>query len=169
MSRRNILIPIIRAIGVGAKPLKVILFIFLASFILQYFGCAPGPNTELNPGLDSKEDKSGLEQKWGIQICGIRLSAVGYMLDFRYRIIYPEKAAPILSRAAKPYIIDEKSGARLIVPAPPKVGALRQKSSEPQPNRIYFIMFANPGRLVKPGNKVTVIIGDFKAEGLIVK
>jgi len=30
-------------------------------------------------------------------------------------------------------------------------------------------MFANPGRLVKPGNKVTVIIGDFKAEGLIVK
>ena len=138
---------------------------------LMLFGCGLTSTTTTIQNVEQTayEDKARLEQQWGVQICGIRLSAADYMLDFRYRVIDPEKAKPLLSRQVKPYLVDQESGAKLIVPAPPKVGSLRQKSNEPLPGKIYFIIFSNPGKLVKRGNKVTVVIGDFKAEGLIIE
>jgi len=90
------------------------------------------------------------------------------MLDFRYRVIDAEKAAPLFDRKIKPHLIDEATGAKFAVPEPPKVGALRT-TRPPQADRNYFIIFANPGRYVKQGNKVAVVIGDFKAERLVVK
>jgi hypothetical protein len=58
-----------------------------------------------------------------------------------------------------------------MVPSAGKVGPLRQtvRSGKPEANRNYFILFANPGKYVKPGNKVTVVIGDFKAEDIVVE
>jgi hypothetical protein len=112
--------------------------------------------------------KGSLEDRWGIHIKGIRLSAAGYMLDFRYRVIDPDKAKPIFKRQTKPYLIDQASGAKFIVPTTAKLGPIRN-SNMPQIERTYFMFFANPGRYVKSGNKVTVVIGDFRAENLIVE
>ena len=118
---------------------------------------APQPNVQ-----------SDLAEKWGVEIIALRLSAGGYMLDFRYRVIDAEKAAPLFDRKIKPHLIDEATGAKFAVPEPPKVGALRT-TRPPQADRNYFIMFANPGRYIKKGNKVTVVIGEFKAENLVVE
>ena len=96
------------------------------------------------------EQKQNLEEKWGIQIQSIRLSAAGYMLDFRYRVIDPDKAEHLFDRSIKPYLIDERTGSRFAVPNPPKVGPLRT-SNKPLADRIYFVFFANPGQFVKPG------------------
>ena len=90
------------------------------------------------------------------------------MLDFRYRVIDAKKAAPLFVRATKPYLIDQETGAKFMVPNPPKTGPLRT-SNEPQQGRVYWMFFANPGRYVKQGSKVTVVIGDFRAENLIVE
>ena len=49
-----------------------------------------------------------------------------------------------------------------------KMGSLCQKTREPIANQIYFILFSNT-RVVEPGSKVTVVIGDFKGENLIVE
>jgi protein SCO1/2 len=106
---------------------------------------------------------SDVEQRWGIRILGVRLTAGGYMLDFRYHVVDPEKAAPIFIRGIKPYLDDEASGSRFIVPAPPKTGPLRT-SNPPQKGRNYFMFFANPARFVKPGRLVTVTVGDFRVE-----
>lgn len=93
------------------------------------------------------------------------------MLDFRYRVVDPDKAVPILDFKVKPYLVDHKSGAKFAVPNPPKVGSLRQttRSGKPVANRVYCVLFANPGRLIEAGNKVTVVIGDFRAENLTVE
>lgn len=109
-----------------------------------------------------------LERRWGIQILGLHLSAGGYMLDFRYRVLDPEKAAGLFVRSDKPYLIDQASGRKFLVPNPPKVGPLRTSYS-PKPNRNYFVMFGNPGTFVKAGNKVTIVIGDFRVENLVVE
>ncbi len=109
-----------------------------------------------------------LESQWGVKIVGIRRTAAGYMLDFRYRVTDPDKAAPLFVRKTKPYLIDQRTGARLVVPNPPKVGPLRT-SDKPLKGRIYFIMFANPGKLIKPGQRVTIVIGKFRVQGLIVQ
>lgn len=112
--------------------------------------------------------RSAMEMQWGVKVMPIHLSAEGYMLDFRYRVLDPEKAAPLFDRKIKPYLVDEATGAVLGVPEPPKVGALRN-TRKPLPDRNYFILFANPGRYVQKGKKVTVVIGDFKVEHLVVE
>jgi hypothetical protein len=109
-----------------------------------------------------------LEDQWGVRVVGLRLTAAGYMLDFRYRVVDAEKAKPIFDRRTKPVLIDATTGARLVVPVPPKTGALRS-SNTPIAGRTYFMFFANPGRFLKPGSRVTVVIGAFKAENLVVQ
>ena len=117
---------------------------------------------------DSATNDRSLGEKWGIQVLSMRLSAHGHMLDFRYRVKDVEKASPLFSAKIKPYLIDQESGAMFLVPEPPRIGPLRT-TRKPIPDRNYFILFANPGKYVKPGNKITVVIGDFRAENLVVQ
>lgn len=108
-------------------------------------------------------------EPWGIRVIGIRRTAADYMLDFRFRMLDPEKAAAIMDRKIKPHLIVEKSGRIVQVPVSAKIGPLRQSPKFAKVDRNYFMFFANPGREVKAGDKVTVVIGDFKAEHLIVE
>jgi hypothetical protein len=129
---------------------------------------ASGESSEAAAKPTSSEDQSvEIEQKWGVKILGIRQTANAFLLDFRFHVIDPEKANPLIGRGAKPYIIDEASGTKLSVPNMPKVGSLRAKGN--QPDRDYFILFSNPNGIVKKGNKVTIIADDFKVEHLVVK
>lgn len=113
-------------------------------------------------------DEPGTEEAWGVRIVGVRLTAGGFMLDFRYQVTDAEKAAPLFDRGTRPYLLHQESGARFQVPNPPKTGPLRT-SDTPQEGRVYWMFFGNPGRYVKPGDEVTVVIGSFRAEGLTVE
>lgn len=116
--------------------------------------------------IDISDSKS-IVKKWGIAIESLRLTASGYMLDFRYRVIDARKAKPLFERKTKPVLKDEATGAIMAVPTPPKTGALRN-SYDPKAGRSYFMFFANPAHFIKPGNKVTVIIGAFAVSGISV-
>jgi len=85
------------------------------------------------------------------------------MLDFRYRVTDQEKAAPLFVRQTKPHLIHRASGRVLAVPETAKLGPLRN-SDIPQAGRIYWMFFGNPGGLVKVGDRVTVVIGEFRAD-----
>jgi hypothetical protein len=115
-----------------------------------------------------KAQAAMLEEKWGVRPLSLRQTAEGYMLDFRYRIIDAEKAAPLFSPRIKPYIIDQATGAVMAVPDVPKLGSMRS-TRKPIKDKNYAILFANPGQHIKPGSKVTVVIGDLKAENLVVE
>jgi hypothetical protein len=108
------------------------------------------------------------EQQWGIRIKSVRITAAGHMVDFRYRVVDPDKATMLLRKQSKAYMVDQKTGTQLSVPRT-RIGPLRQTTVKPMPNRDYAMLFTNPMDLVKPGDKVTVVIGDFKAENLIVE
>ena len=112
-------------------------------------------------------DATAIARRWGIRIDTIRVTAAGYMLDFRYQVIDARKAKPLFERKTKPVLVDESSGARMQVPVPPKTGALRN-SNEPIAGKSYFMFFANPGRFIKPGSFVTVTIGAFTVSGIRV-
>jgi hypothetical protein len=137
--------------------------IFCAAFLLlsAFASADAGRADNVGPYAD-------IEKKWGIRPVAVLLSAGGYMLDFRYHVSDAEKAAPLFSRQIKPYIIEQSSGAKFFVPETAKVGALRQ-TRKPYPDKNYFIIFGNPAKYVKKGNKVTVVIGDLKIENLAVE
>jgi hypothetical protein len=140
----------------------------LLLFLLALTGCATTHENKIVEPAAPQAIDSTVEEKWGVRILSIRQSAEGYMLDFRYRVLDAGKAAPLFDRKIKPHLIDEATGAKFAVPEPPKVGALRT-TRPPERDKNYFIMFANPGRYIKKGNKVTVVIGEFKVENLVVE
>lgn len=112
----------------------------------------------------------GVEAQLGIRMEGLRLSAAGYILDFRYRVLDPARAAPLLDRKIRPYLLDEASGAQLGVPDTAKLGQLRTKGrNKVVTNQDYYILFANPGRFVQAGNRMTLVMGDLRIENLVVR
>lgn len=108
-----------------------------------------------------------VQRNWGVDIVGVRPVSTGFMLAFRYRIVDAEKAKVINDKRSKAYLIDEATGNVLGVPIMDNLGELRQKAA-PELNHTYFIMFGNPGKLVKSGGRVSVVIGDFRVDGLVV-
>ena len=109
-----------------------------------------------------------LSKDWGIEILGIRLTAANYMLDFRYRVTDAEKAAPIFKRQNKPVIVDQKSGLKFALTSSPTAGPMRS-SNTPQIGRTYFMLFGNPGGYLQSGSKVSIQVGPFRAENLVVQ
>jgi hypothetical protein len=120
------------------------------------------------PALDPERYRTVREQ-WGIEPIFLRLSAHDQMLDFRYRVADVEKAAPLMLRTVDRTLIDQATGRKLIVPAPPKVGRLRQTTLRPEEGRVYFMLFGNPGGSIRRGARMTVVIGDCRLEDLVVQ
>ena len=106
----------------------------------------------------------------GIRVEALRLSAAGYVLDFRYRVVDPAKAAPLLDGKQRPYLLDGR-GAKLGVPDTPILGSLRQTSRNGKVslNHSYFVLFANPGRYLRSGDRVTLVVGDARLPDLRVE
>ena len=117
---------------------------------------------------ESPGHRTYMKRTWGVEVLWVREASAGYMLEFRYKVLDAEKAKPLFDRQTKPELIDEKTGGRIGVPAPAKIGALRN-SDMPVAGKTYWMFFANPGRSIKPGDRVSIQIGDYLQEHLIVK
>ena len=124
---------------------------------------------ETAPSVDQQK-KMSIEEQWGVKIESLRISGAGNLFFPVLRSQRAEKATHLVDRRNKAYMIDQASGKVLSVPTTAKVGPLRQtvRYGLPKKDRIYFILFGNP-HVMKSGDKVTVVIGDFKAENLVVE
>jgi hypothetical protein len=120
------------------------------------------------PAKPHPREKTLMKRQWGIEVLFVRQTSAGYMLEFRYKVLDPEKAKPLFDRQIKPMLIHEETGAAFVVPTPPKTGALRN-SNPPLADHTYWMFFANPGQYVKKGDHVTVEIGDFVAKNIVVE
>jgi hypothetical protein len=117
-----------------------------------------------------KERISQIKEEQGVEIQSLQMTAGGYMMDFRFRVLDVEKAKIFFDHRVKPYLHVEKSNAKLPVPMASKVGAFRStdRGKNIKPNKNYYIVFGNPDAHVKRGEKVTLVVGDFKVEGMTV-
>jgi hypothetical protein len=97
----------------------------------------------------------------------VKWTESGEVIRFSYHVVDAEKAKALNDKKSEPVLIDPKAGVQLVVPSLEKVGQLRQ-SSTPEAGKSYWMAFSNKGRLVKRGDHVDVVIGTFRAEGLVV-
>lgn len=148
-------------------PLGSLMFCCVSAFLIS--GNTHASSTPaIGPDLlhNSQVFEKKLENTWGIELTALRMTAANRMIDFRYRVLDAEKAAPLFKRQTKPYLVHEASGKVLAVPNTAKVGSLRN-TNMPKEGRIYWMFFGNQG-VVKAGDKVSVVIGDFRADNLII-
>jgi hypothetical protein len=119
------------------------------------------------PGMTS-DAKKYYATIWGVDQLRVRLAESNQLVRFDYRVLDATKAAPLNDRASNPLLLDEAAHAVLYVPQMEKVGPLRQ-SMKPQDGQVYWMVFSNKGEPVKAGHKVSVVIGSFRADGLVVQ
>jgi hypothetical protein len=114
---------------------------------------------------------TALKERWGVELLGIRQSGAGMFLDFRFKVLDADKSLPLFDHRIKPYLVAEKSEIKLPIPQAAKVGSFRptNRGKNIKAGKTYYMLFANPDRYVKSGEKVSVVIGDFKAEQLTVQ
>lgn len=104
---------------------------------------------------------------WGVDSLSVRLVESGEVVRFSYRVLDPDKALALNDKRSEPSLIDPGAGVTLVVPAMEKIGPLRQ-AGPPEAGKAYWMAFSNKGRPVKKGDHVDVVIGQFRAQGLVV-
>lgn len=105
---------------------------------------------------------------WGIDSLLVRATESGELVRFSYRVLDPARAKQLNDKKAEPALIDYRARVKLVVPALEKVGQLRQ-SSTPEAGKEYWMAFSNPRKTVKRGDRVSVVIGTFHADNLVVE
>jgi hypothetical protein len=105
---------------------------------------------------------------WGVDSFKVKTAESGELIRFSWRVLDPNKAAALNNKKTEPSLVDPQAGVQLVVPSLEKIGQLRQ-SSTPVAGKSYWMAFSNPGRTVKRGDRVDVVIGQFRVEGLVVE
>jgi ATP-dependent exoDNAse (exonuclease V) alpha subunit len=105
---------------------------------------------------------------WGVEDFSVKAVESGEIIRFSYRVLDADKAKMLNDKKNEPSLIDPQAGIRLVVPTLEKVGQLRQSTS-PEAGKVYWMAFSNKGRYVKPGHRINIVIGNFRADGLIVR
>lgn len=104
---------------------------------------------------------------WGVDSLSLRTMESGQIIRFAYRVLDADRATVLNDPAVDPYLVAPGAGVVLVVPQMDNIGKLRQ-TGKPEAGKSYWVAFSNKGRLVKPGDRVNVVIGQFHADGLVV-
>ncbi len=112
-----------------------------------------------------------MQEAWGVEPVHLRLTAAGYMVEFRYKILDAEKAAILSSRkrADFPYLQSLKSRAILSVPYGPTVGFLKSNRKFHKLGKNYIALFSNEGQHLLRGDKVKVLVKNQLSQELTVE
>jgi hypothetical protein len=114
---------------------------------------------------------AGFEERTGLRIVRVAVTAGGGMIDLRYQVIDPEKARAFctirngaISLKEPPMILLEGTGEILKTPwmSHSHVKTLRA-------GVVYYVLLLNIGGKVQRGQRVTVIIGGVPAEHVLVQ
>jgi hypothetical protein len=131
---------------------------------------SPAPKVTAPPAVVVKSQRGAdfYRRRWGIDNISVRATASGSLIRFSYRVVDAQKAAVINDKSKAPYLIEERMGIALQIPAMEKVGQLRQTAT-PENGREYWMAFSNKNKLIKPGSRVDIAIGSFRINDLIVE
>ena len=103
------------------------------------------------------------EDRVGVRVQTVATSGAGGLLDLRYQVLDPGKAAGVHDEATPPTMVDESTG--LVVD---QLLMGHAHTGEFQAGVVYYLVFENPGSLIGPGSSVTVLLGDAQLEHVVV-
>ena len=127
-----------------------------------------GLTTRFHPSRTPTRARDYYASLWGVDNFLVRRTASGDLIRFSYRVVDPVRAEVLSDDRVTPHLVDPKRSLVLQVPSLEQIGDLRQKG-KPVAGKEYWMVFSNKGDPVKVGDHVSVIIGSFRADGLLVE
>ena len=152
-------------IVLGVIMLAVALVIAAGLFIVLYLIPARVERSDLpsqQPALVQAASPAEFAERNGIEVLMLGVTAEGGLIDMRFRVTDPEKAALLLDEAHRPRLIAEDSGTVLTRHIRPEYKALEGE-------RVYYLLYANAQNAIRPGSLVTVELDGLRVEHLIAR
>jgi hypothetical protein len=113
------------------------------------------------PGQSASE--ALIAEKWGIKIEHIAVLADGGLIDFRFKVLDPDKSAALFELATRPVMVVESTGKRVdSLYHPPHGHNIVAGQSQ------YFI-YNNSYGAIKSGTPVSVVLGDLRLEHVVAQ
>jgi hypothetical protein len=116
----------------------------------------------------SEKAKEFYPAAWGVDRLQATYTSSGNLIRFSYRVVDATLAKTLGDHAQMPQLYAPRTHAMLQVPTMEQVGLLRQMGNI-EAGKDYWVVFSNKGNLVRRGDRVNVLIGNFHAEGLLVQ
>jgi len=107
---------------------------------------------------------TALADRTGVNLVRVAVTGDGGLLDLRYKVVDPGKAAAIHDTRTPPAIVDQRTGlvfSELLMN--------HSHTGELKPAVTYYLVFTNVGNWVRRGDEVTVLLGDAQVENVIVQ
>ncbi|HEV3104411.1 MAG TPA: hypothetical protein VGZ01_01800 [Trinickia sp.] len=104
----------------------------------------------------------------GVDNLSVRRTASGNLIRFSYRVTDPVAAQVLVDKRAPAYLYAEASHTVLEVPVMDKIGQLRQ-TGQLEVGQAYWMVFSNKGNPIKAGDRVSVWVGTYHIDGLLVE
>lgn len=99
-----------------------------------------------------------------LEVIKLRASAGGYLLDLRYRV---SGAGMVLADEQTTYVERPETGEKLFVLGVARIGTLATKDAGP--GKTSYLLIQNPNQMVKPGDRVHVVVAGIRAENVLVE
>ena len=128
----------------------------------------PGNSSPYHPVSVTRHAQNRYLAVNGVADMKVRQTASKNLIRFSYRVSDPDRARQLGDKKATPYLIGQRSRAVLHVPVMDKIGQLRQ-TGKSEVGKEYWMVFSNKGNLIRAGDRVNVVIGNFHADGLLVE
>ncbi len=107
---------------------------------------------------------AGLAERSGVRIVQVAATGGGGLLDLRFQVLDPDKAAAVHDEVTPPAIVDEATGLVVNSLLMGHAHGGRYKAG-----LTYYLVFENPGNLVHRNGKVSVLLGDAQVLHVVVK
>ena len=141
-------------------PRLIILMIILV-IISVVGGLLSLPQGVRLPGQPATE--AAVQDKYGIRITHLAVLADGGLIDFRFQVLDPDKAAPLFELENRPLLYVEASGLKVdSLYHPPHGHTIVAGKSQ------YFI-YNNHQGAIRSGSPVAVVMGDLRLEHIVAK
>ncbi|HSV28864.1 MAG TPA: hypothetical protein VLL76_04880 [Candidatus Omnitrophota bacterium] len=121
----------------------------------------PPPPSAVSAEAFPPDCLSTQEKNWGVQVLYVRLSPDRRSVAVRYRVVDPERAKLFNAFLAKARIEEARGGVGLAVVAQPP-GA-------PELGAVHDLTFANPDGALGLRRRVTLQVGPFRLDNLVVR
>lgn len=121
------------------------------------WGAAWWASRVADPGVPTSP---AVESTWGIQVTSVTTTADGGLVDLRFVVLDPGKAAAAMDgRNVAPRLLVGDADTVLL----PSMTVHRGLTA----GHSYFLLYRNTGGLVRPGHEISVLVGKLRIEHVV--
>jgi hypothetical protein len=129
-----------------------------------HLGGAGGAGPEAAAAAAPLLSEPAFERRSGVRLVRVSVSGGGGLVDLRYQVLDPQAADAIHDAGAPPEVVDERSH---VVVDELFMGHMHH--GQLKAAQTYYLIFNNPGGLVRRGTRVTVRLGRARLSHVLVQ